>query len=449
MSTLESSYLKLIDVLLSNPIEQEINILNAHPELVNQQFITCLMSVGENFRRAGNIANAERLINLAGNLLQLEKTQTSTDRRKEYFEFLMSLLQQVSNRDPVAEIYASIRNNQDKLDRNTNKILEYWANKTILTVEPNQGKALANDLVNFGNLISAYPAGDKSNNIELAIVAYKAALKVYPITAFPQDWALIQSNLANAYRDRVLGSRQENIEEAIVTYQLALEVITREKYAYVWGNIQRNLGIAYTYRLQGDRALKDTASHKAERERHRAKNIEQAIACYKRALSVHTLEDYPQDWAASHNNLGDVYPSRLEGDKAENIEIAIDHLEQALTVYTLANNPHRWAMLQNNLGNAFQSRIQGDKENNIERSISHYQNALSIHTLEKFPYNWAMLNNNLGGAYRHRVKGDPEQNKNSAIAFLNKALLVYTQDRFPRQWAEIQHNIRNIIKAGS
>lgn len=445
MSTLESSYLKLIDVLLSNPIEQEINILNAHPELVretprwkhgassdsvNQQFITCLMSVGENLRRTGNIAHAERLINLAGKLLQLEKTQTSNERRKEYFEFLMSLLQQVSNRHPAAEIYASIRNNQDKLDRNTNKILEYWANKTISTVEPNQAKAIANDLVNFGNLISAYPAGDKSNNIELAIVAYQAALKVYPITAFPHDWALIQSNLANTYRDRILGSRQENIEEAIVSYQLALEVITKEKHGYIWGNIQRNLGIAHTCRMQGDRA----------------KNIEVAIACYNRALLVHTLEKYPTDWAASHNNLGDVYPSRILGDKAENIEVAIDHLEQALTVYTLADNPHRWAMLQNNLGNAFQSRIEGDKKNNIERSISHYQNALSIHTLDKFPYNWAMLNNNLGGAYRYRIKGDWCENKNSAIAFLNKALLVYTKDRFPRQWAEIQHNIRNLNK---
>ena len=449
MSTLESSYLKLIDLLLSNPTEQEINILNAHPELVNQQFITCLMSVGENFRRAGNIDRAERLINLAGKLLQLETTQTYRGRRKEYFEFLMNLLQQISNRHPAPEIHASLRNNQDKLDRNLNEILEYWANKTISTVEQNQGKAIANDLVNFGNLISAYPAGDKSNNIELAIVAYQAALKAYPITAFPQNWALIQSNLANAYRDRILGSRQENIEEAIATYQLALEVITQEKYAYVWGNIQRNLGIAYTHRIQGDRALKDTASHKADAKRHRAKNIEVAIVCYKRALSVHTLEDYPADWAASHNNLGDVYPNRIEGDRAENIEVAIDHLEQALTIYTLAQNPHRWAMLQNNLGNAFQSRIEGDKENNIERSISHYQNALSIHTLEKFPYNWAMLNNNLGGAYRYRVKGNPEENKNSAIAFLNKALLIYTKDRFPRQWAEIQQNIRNILKAGS
>ena len=105
-------------------------------------------------------------------------------------------------------------------------------------------------------MICAYPAGDKSNNLELAIVAYQAALKAYPITAYPKDWAIIQCNLANALRDRVLGSRQENVEQAIATYQLALEVITQEQYPYIWANTQRNFGIAYTYRVQGDRARK-------------------------------------------------------------------------------------------------------------------------------------------------------------------------------------------------
>lgn len=437
MSKLESPYLKLIDTLLTNPPEQEINILNAHSELINQELISCLMSVGENLRRSGNLAAAERLLDLASKLLQLEKTNTtSSNRRKEYFAFLMHLLQQIANRLPPAEIYTLIKDNQAKIDQNTTKILKYWANKTITSVEPGKAHLLANDLINFGNLIFAYPSGDKSNNIELAIVAYQAALKFYQPTTFPKDWAMLQSNLANVFRDRVLGNRQQNIEQAIATYNLALEVITRTKYPYIWGNVQRNLGIAHANR-QPPAQITDRAGF-------RTKNLEQAIACYKRALAVHTREQYPQDWAAVNNNLGDTYHSRLMGDKADNIEIAIEHLEQALEVYTLSAYPNRWAMLQNNLGNAFQSRLLGDRENNIERSISHYENALSIHTLEKFPYNWAMLNNNLGGAYRHRLRGDKTENRQQAIAFLNKALLIYNQEKFPRQWAEVQHNIRNI-----
>ncbi|MEO1342360.1 MAG: hypothetical protein AAFV28_14740, partial [Cyanobacteria bacterium J06635_13] len=117
MSKLESSYLKLIDSLLSNPKEQETNILNAHSELVNQEFISRLMSVGKRLTRAGDIASAERLIDLAQKLLQLEKTQTSNSQRKEYFDFLMSLLQQVSNRIPPAEIYEAIRQHQ-KISQN-------------------------------------------------------------------------------------------------------------------------------------------------------------------------------------------------------------------------------------------------------------------------------------------------------------------------------------------
>ena len=350
MSKLEHPYLKLIDNLLSNPQEQEINILNANQLLVNQEFISCLMSVGEKLRRSGNISHAERLINLAGKLLQLEKTNSSANRRQEYFQLLMTLLQKVANQESSSEIHTFIRDNQDKIDHNITKILHYWANKTISSIDSPRKRAIACDLVNFGNLIGGFPAGDKANNLELAIVSYQAALKAYPPSIFPKNWALIQANLGNAFRDRVRGNRRDNIEQAIANYQLALEVITKEKYPYLWANTQRNQGIAYTYRVEGDRA----------------KNIEQAIILYKRSLSIHTLEDYPQDWAATHNNLGDIYPNRLVGDKAANIETAINHLEKALQIYDLSANPHRWAMLQNTLGNAFQSRINGEQSSNIE-----------------------------------------------------------------------------------
>ena len=60
------------------------------------------MSVGENLRRSGDLMAAERLINLAGKLLQLERSQNPNNRRKEYFEFLMNLLQQISDRQPTS-----------------------------------------------------------------------------------------------------------------------------------------------------------------------------------------------------------------------------------------------------------------------------------------------------------------------------------------------------------
>jgi hypothetical protein len=428
----ENRYLNLINLILSSPREREIDILNAHRELIDSDFISYLMSLGEELRTKGELQAAERLINLAGKLLKIQTTSISPYKREEYFRFLIAVLQKVSEGSQPQLIYNLLKNNQDKIDGNLINLLEYWATETLLSVGSQQQQAIANDLVNFANLISEFNLGNKIKNLELAIVAYQAALKVYNPTTFPKNWAIIKTNLANAWRDRgIYGAteRANNIETAIALYELALEVITQDKYAYAWGNLQRNLGIAYLYRSV----------------ENYGKNLELSIACYKRALSVHNFDNFPQEWAASNNNLGDVFLKRLWGDQEDNIETAISYLEQALKVYTLQNFPHNWAMIQNNLGNVFQSRTKGDKSHNIERAISYYQNALSIHTLEDYPYNWAMLNNNLAGAYRYRLQGDKNQNKQQAIAFLQRALIVFTKDKFPQQWEDIQHNISNLV----
>ena len=437
----DKSYLNLIDRILNSPPGEEIKLLNAHRQLVTQGFIRCLMLTGKSLNQSGKVEAAQRLINLAQNLLTAGQINLPVERRREYLQFLLTVLQQLNNKVNPKAIYGLFAQNKDKLNRNLANILQYWTQETLSSVDLQQARAIASDVVNFSNLISEFPAGDKVSNLEIALVGYQAALKVYQPTLFPQDWAVVQSNLANVWRDRLIGNRQENIRRAIALYQLALEVVTADNNPRLWGNIQRNLGIAYSYKLQGDYATAYPTD--------RSKNIEKAIAAYQRALAVHNLDDFPQEWAASHNNLGDIYQQRLVGDKEENLEIAIAHLEQALQIYNVQDFSHRWAILQNNLGNAYQSRIKGDKSNNLERAIAYYQNALSIHTLAKYPYNWANLNNNLAGAYRHRLQGDKQENFTQAIAHLEKALLVYTPEKFPRQWADIQQNLKNIKRENS
>lgn len=432
----DKSYLNLIEQILHSPPEEEIGLLNAHRQLVTQRFIRCLMLTGENLNQSGKVEAAQRLIDLAQKLLAARQINLPVARRREYLQFLLTVLQQLNNKVNPQAIYNLLAQNKDKLDRNLAQILQYWTQETLSSVDLQQARAIASDLVNFSNLISEFPAGDRVSNLEIALIGYQAAIKVYQPTLFPQEWAVVQSNLANVWRDRLIGNRQENITKAIALYQLALEVLTEQNNPRLWGNIQRNLGIAYGYKLEGDYATAYPTD--------RSENIEKAIAAYHRALSVHNIDDFPQEWAASHNNLGDIYQQRLVGDKEENLEIAITHLEQALQIFNVNDFPHRWATLQNNLGNAFQSRLKGDKSNNLERAISCYQNALSIHTLEKYPYYWANLNNNLAGAYRHRLQGDKQENIRKAIAHLDKALLVYTQEKFPQQWADIQRNINNI-----
>jgi hypothetical protein len=58
----------------------------------------------------------------------------------------------------------------------------------------------------------------QSTNLEIAIIGYQAALTIYLPTVNLQNWATIKVNLANTYRDRILGNRQTNLELAIANY---------------------------------------------------------------------------------------------------------------------------------------------------------------------------------------------------------------------------------------
>ncbi|MFM9267742.1 hypothetical protein L2I57_021360, partial [Tychonema sp. BBK16] len=69
--------------------------------------------------------------------------------------------------------------------------------------------------------------GEKAENLELAIAAFEASLEVYTRDAFPEDWARSQNNLANAYLYRIRGEKAENLELAIAAFEASLEVYTR------------------------------------------------------------------------------------------------------------------------------------------------------------------------------------------------------------------------------
>jgi tetratricopeptide (TPR) repeat protein len=145
---------------------------------------------------------------------------------------------------------------------------------------------------------------------------------------------MTQNNLGNAFADRLQGDRTGNLEQAIVHYQQALEVYTRQAFPKQWAMTQNNLGTAFADRLQGDRAG----------------NLEQAIVHYQQALEVYTRQAFPEQWAMTQNNLGNAFADRLQGDRAGNLEQAIVHYQQALEVYTRQAFPEQWARTGYNLG---------------------------------------------------------------------------------------------------
>ena len=57
--------------------------------------------------------------------------------------------------------------------------------------------------------------GEKRDNLERAITAYERGAGVYTLERFPQQYAMTQNNLGNAYRDRLDGEKRDNLERAI------------------------------------------------------------------------------------------------------------------------------------------------------------------------------------------------------------------------------------------
>jgi formylglycine-generating enzyme required for sulfatase activity len=252
---------------------------------------------------------------------------------------------------------------------------------------------------------------DYQEQLEQAVAICQRTLQVYTREAFPQEWAMTQNYLANAYRDRIRGERADNLEQAIAAYQLALQVYTHEAFPQDWAATQNNLAIAYCNRIQGDRA----------------DNLEQAIEASLLALQVYTSEAFPQNWATTQNNLANAYRERIRGERADNIEQAIAAFQLALQVYTREMFPYQWAATQNSLATAYSNRIRGDRADNLEQAIVASQLALQVYTSEAFPYQWAAIQNNLAQLTMtaSKERGDVQQLSQLESRSVKKTIEVF------------------------
>ena len=416
-----AAYLELIQALLECPNGAN-DILNAHRELVDADFVQIVEAVAADMAAEGN-SNAAWLQSLA---TYLANYVGNTVTPEEYSSFLMEVLQatQDSRGNPQV-VYPVLKQNFDKLDLNLAQILQTWATSTFTEVTSEQAASFAAVIVNFGNLIQPFPLGRRAWNLEIGITCYTAALIVYTRKDYPEQWATIQNNLGAAYSNRIEGVRAANIELAIACYREALIVYTPKDYPEKWATTQNNLGATYSNRIEGVRAA----------------NIELAIACFREALKVRTRKDYPEDWAATQNNLGNAYSNRIEGVRAANIELAIACFREALIVYTRKDYPEKWAATQNNLGATYSNRIEGVRAANIELAIACYREALIVYTPKDYPEKWATTQNNLGATYSNRIEGVRAANIELAIACYREALIVRTRKDYPENWAATQNNL--------
>ncbi|MEG4571188.1 CHAT domain-containing protein [Microcoleus sp. N3A4] len=417
-----NAYLQLIQALLACDNGEENDILNANRELVDADFVRIIEAVAEQMAAEGN-SNAAWLQNLAA---QLANYVGYTVTLEEYLSFLAEVLQTRSDSDLNPQlVYPILQQNFDKLDLKFAKFLQAWATSRFTEITLEEATFSAAVIVNFGNLINQFTLGTRSWNLEIGIACYTAALEVYKRENYPEEWAMIQKNLAIAYSDRIEGVRAANIEREIECYTAALEVYKRENYPEQWAETKNNLAIAYSDRIEGVRAA----------------NIEGAIECYTAALEVYKRENYPEQWADTQNNLAIAYIYRIEEVRAENIEWGIACFTAALEVYKRENYPKEWAMIQNHFGYAYIYRISGVRAENREQAIDCFTTALEVCTRENYPEQWADTQNNLAIAYIYRIEGVITENRERAIACLTATLEVRTRKDYPEKWAATQNNL--------
>jgi len=434
------AYVALIDKLLLGARENANALLNAQRELVDEGLVEVMGRYAESLRHTGNQEAAAFLEDCGQQITAFLRQPADAGRgfspSGEQVAFLIQLLQTIaeSQGDPKV-VYPLLQINLALLNSALVELLSQWWEGVLARAQQDQKQTLADVLVRLGICLSDFPLGSLGTNQEIAIAAYRNALRVYTEDKLPQDYALLNNNLGNAYRALApfSGNPREQIENGIAAYRNALRVYTEEEQPQGWARTNNNLGVAYS-----DLATFSPNPHE---------QIENGIAAYRNALRVYTEEEQPHSWAKTNNNLGNAYRDLAPfSDKPRKlIENAIAAFRNALRVYTEEEQPQDWAGTNNNLSAAYSALapFSGNPRDQIENGISAYRNALRVYTEEEQPQAWAATNNGLGAAYLALApfSGNPREHIENGIAAYRNALRVYTEEDMPQAWAATNNGL--------
>jgi tetratricopeptide (TPR) repeat protein len=178
--------------------------------------------------------------------------------------------------------------------------------------------------------------------------------------AMPVEWATTMMNLAIAYYDRIRGDRAQNLEEAIAAYRQALEVPPAPRLP---------LDRPTTPEQPGERPARPLCPATGRQE-----DLEAAIAAYEQALDT-TPPDSP-DRPSIRTNLGGGLRDRYaRSGRLDDLDAAIAAYEQALDT-TPPDSPARPSILTN-LGGGLRDRYaRSGRLEDLDAAIAAWQQAL-------------------------------------------------------------------------
>lgn len=177
--------------------------------------------------------------------------------------------------------------------------------------------------MNLGLVLQALMPYHKARLAD-SIQAYQRALRVFTGSAYPQEHAILQNNIAIAYLSMPMSQEGDDMRQALAvqSFRQALEWVTLIDHPNEYAMLQNNLGNALQY-------LPST---------HPVENNWNAIAAYDEALKVRNARDTPVEYATTIANKANALVNLPDLDdetlgNAKNLVQAKAYYQEAQSIF--------------------------------------------------------------------------------------------------------------------
>lgn len=202
-----------------------------------------------------------------------------------------------------------------------------------------------------------------------AKIAYETALPILEEYASPEEIAEAQMNLGVVLQGLV-GFQQATMQQAIQAYQKATKVFTGESYPQEFAILQNNIAIAYL-------------SLPLSTEKDKMRQV-MAVQSFEAALQWITLIDHPSEYAMLQNNLANALQYLSTTHPVENNLRALTAYNEALKVRNAQDTPIEYANTIANKANVLYNlpddvnHPEFGNANNLKQAKHYYQEAQKI-----------------------------------------------------------------------
>jgi tetratricopeptide (TPR) repeat protein len=327
-------YLNLIQALLQCPQGEEIAILQAHQELIDEGFLLTLMAMAEKLKEDHRENEANFLMGLAENLAQamgmLEENNTGNQmsvspENREDENIYLQLIQQLLTAEAEGnetQFYQIIAQYRHHFNDNLISTLQQWLNQLLPTLEDTQQNYLAGLLGDVCVTILQSPIGCWENEIKFTIASYGESATICRKLGLDKDLSSTLNNLGNAYLTfaEIGKDSEQNLKEAIASYGESATICRKLGLDKDLSSTLNNLGNAYlTFAQIG----KDSEQ-----------NLKEAIASYGESATICRNLGLDKDLSNTLNNLGNAYRNFAEigKDSEQNLTQAIASYGESATI---------------------------------------------------------------------------------------------------------------------